>query len=408
MLRPRRCVICSNRLSMKPTSTQLGALPLVSASTWGPPRESSTYSGIPYTVFSNLHRRGGLVGEFNQKPGALKSILWHRYRFGALFSPRSSFLARSIWRYLPANIERVRREHRRSGAVDGAEVIFQFGVAGTHTAGLPLLAHIEYPIAFAINDPVFSVSYGFAGLSDQIKAAAIEGERQFTDSCDLIWTNSAWTAALHHQSGVDPKKIRIITPPGNFQELGKTERDWSQRNILFVGRNWTVKGGDHLVSAFKIVRERMQDATLTIIGCEPPPAVRDEDGVNCLGYLSMDDPSERNRLIEAYSAATVFCMPSRLESTGMVFMEAAASGLPVIMRRIPQTDDLYPDALFPKVEDSSPEPLAELLLLDLEAGPAVINRASAARKFVESNYGLDIFLQKIDGLLKETVSRVSI
>ena len=390
---------------MQTRSTELSPLPLVSASTWGPSRDSSTYSGIPYTVFSSLHRRGGLVGEFNQKPSAFKSILWNRCRFGALFSPRSSPWFRSIWRYLPANIERVRREHRRSGAVNGAEVIFQFGVAGTHAAGLPILAHIEYPIAYAINDPVFSEGYGFTGLSDQIKAAAIEGERQFTDSCELIWTNSAWTAALHRQSGVDPKKIRIITPPGNFQELGKTKRDWSSRNILFVGRNWTVKGGDHLVSAFKIVRERMQDATLTIIGCEPPPAVRDEDGIMCLGYLAMDDPSERNRLIEAYRAATVFCMPSKLESTGMVFMEAAACGLPVIMRRIPQTDQLYPDQLFPKVDDESPEGLAELIRHDLESGPDVIERAAAAQRFVELEFGLGVFLPKIDAILHEAASK---
>ena len=86
-------------------------------------------------------------------------------------------------------------------------------------------------------------------------------------------------------------------------------------------------------------------------------------------------------------------------------MEAAASGLPVIMRRIPETDQIYPDHLFPKVDDESPEGLAELIRHDLESGTDVIERADAARKFVESEFGLDVFLPKVDAILREAASK---
>ena len=89
----------------------------------------------------------------------------------------------------------------------------------------------------------------------------------------------------------------------------------------------------------------------------------------------------------------------------MVFMEAASAGLPVIMRRIPETDALYPDDLFKKVEDESPEALAEILLQDLQGGAAVIERAEEAARFVKENFGLDVFLHKIDDLLREVSTR---
>ncbi len=318
-----------------------------------------------------------------------------------MFSPTE----RRVWRYLPVNIDRVTRKWSDLGGVEGADVVFQFGVAGMPEPGIPLLAHIEYPICSVFETEMYAKNHRFSGLSDAVRAQAVEGERIFTDRCDLIWTNTPYTSGLLQKSGVDPEKIRVLTPPGNFPELNSGERDWSRKKILFVGRNWEVKGGDHLVRAFEILRKTERDASLTIIGCDPPESVGEIDGVECLGYLSMDAPSERSRLLEEYRTSTVFCMPSNLESTGMVFMEAALAGLPVIMRRIPETDALYPDDLFKKVEDESPEALAELLLQDIHGGAAVVKRSEEASRFVKDNFRLDVFLRKIDDLLREVATR---
>lgn len=374
--------------------------PIVAAASWGHPLDGNTYSGIPRTVFSELARSGKLVSTFDLRPNLYRSLKWGRYRFSgwsAGFWPKGW----NVWRYLPGNIERVSRHWSLSGAAEEADVVFQFGVSGLPPEGIPLLAHIEYPIASVFENEVFAKNYGFTGLSDEVMAQAIEGERIFTDQCDLVWTNTPFTSTLLEKSGVTPEKIRVLTPPGNFQESDLGERDWSRKRILFVGRNWSVKGGDHLVRAFEILREAMGDASLVIIGCIPPRSVRDVDGVECLGYLSMNKESERSRLIEEYRKATVFCMPSRTESTGMVFMEAAQAGLPVIMRRIPETDALYPDDLFKKVEGDSPEELAELLRQDLENEAAIAERAARARRFLVENYGPEIFLRKISEQIRE-------
>lgn len=378
--------------------------PMVAASTWGNPLDSSTYSGLPRTIFSRLAQQDSLCGGHNLIPGLFPSLIRGRIRSTAFLAPWKCPRTHAVWRYLPSNIEYMTKLMAGVEMFREADVVFQFGVAGLPEPGLPLLAHIEYPIENVFKTETYATNYGFSGLSDAVQAQAIEGERVFTDRCDLIWTNTPHTRGLLEKSGVDSGKIRVLTPPGNFPELDSGKRDWTQKKILFVGRNWAVKGGEHLVRAFEILRKIEGEASLTIIGCDPPKSVRAMDGVHCLGYLSMDDPSDRSRLLEEFRTSTVFCMPSKIESTGMVFMEAASAGLPVIMRRIPETDALYPDELFQKVDDDSPEGLAALLLQDLQGGPAVIERAMKARRFVEENYGLDVFLRKIDDLLREVAT----
>jgi glycosyltransferase involved in cell wall biosynthesis len=71
------------------------------------------------------------------------------------------------------------------------------------------------------------------------------------------------------------------------------------------------------------------------------------------------------------------------------------------MRRIPETDALYPDDLFKKVEGDSPEELAELLRQDLENEAAISERAARARRFLVENYGPEIFLRKISEQIRE-------
>nr|WP_240989164.1 glycosyltransferase family 4 protein [Salipiger mangrovisoli] len=96
---------------------------------------------------------------------------------------------------------------------------------------------------------------------------------------------------------------------------------FARRRILFVGVDWERKGGPELVEAFKLLRERLPDATLTIIGCSPDVQV---EGVEALGRLPLEQVAEH------FHQSSCFCMPSRLEPFGVVFVEAMQFGLPVV------------------------------------------------------------------------------
>jgi glycosyltransferase involved in cell wall biosynthesis len=98
--------------------------------------------------------------------------------------------------------------------------------------------------------------------------------------------------------------------------------------ILFVGRNFERKGGGILLQAFRSVRERIPGARLLIAG--PPSLQVDEPGVKCLGFLRKGVPREWGELRAAYASADVFCLPTRFEPFGIVFVEAMLFGLPCI------------------------------------------------------------------------------
>lgn len=117
-----------------------------------------------------------------------------------------------------------------------------------------------------------------------------------------------------------------IDPPDGIVRDGK--------NVLFVGVDWIRKGGPALVEAFRLVRERVPDATLTIVGASPRVAV---PGARVVGRVA---PSE---LSQHYAHASIFCLPTRREPFGIVFLEAMAYGLPIVSTAISAVPDFVAD-----------------------------------------------------------------
>jgi glycosyltransferase involved in cell wall biosynthesis len=66
---------------------------------------------------------------------------------------------------------------------------------------------------------------------------------------------------------------------------------------------------------------------LDIVGEHPP--IR-SDGVTGHGLLRRDVPEQRRIVEELFGTATCFVMPSHLEAAGIVYLEAASAGTPVI------------------------------------------------------------------------------
>jgi glycosyltransferase involved in cell wall biosynthesis len=100
--------------------------------------------------------------------------------------------------------------------------------------------------------------------------------------------------------------------------------------VLFVGKQWERKGGPLLVEAFRGVRQAIPDARLLIVGCTPVIAGAQVLGVEIVGPVPKHAPNGQARLSALYQSADVFCMPSRFEPFGVVFVEAMLHGLPCV------------------------------------------------------------------------------
>jgi phosphatidylinositol alpha-1,6-mannosyltransferase len=109
--------------------------------------------------------------------------------------------------------------------------------------------------------------------------------------------------------------------------------------VVCVSRMVARKGQDMLVKALPIIQRRVEDAALLIVGDGPnrehiEELVREtgqQEDVVLTGRLPWQT------LPSYYAAGDVFCMPSRnrrggleVEGLGICYLEAAASGLPVV------------------------------------------------------------------------------
>jgi glycosyltransferase involved in cell wall biosynthesis len=162
-------------------------------------------------------------------------------------------------------------------------------------------------------------------------------EREIYDHAELIFTMSSHVSrSLVEHYGIDPDRVRCVLAGGNVDVTAEEPApgDHSDMRILFAGRDWKRKGGPQLLAAFSIVREKHPNATLVVAGCSPK--------IDCKGVTMLGDISVPN-LSKQYRRSAVFCMPTREEPFGLVFLEAFAHGVPVVATNIGALPDIVQD-----------------------------------------------------------------
>ena len=106
--------------------------------------------------------------------------------------------------------------------------------------------------------------------------------------------------------------------------------------VLFVGGNMQRKGLPILINAAPRVLKSFPDVEFWVVGRDRAESRMQSlcrragvlDGFRFFGWQSQDN------LLKLYAQADIFVMPSLTEAFGVVFLEAMASGLPVIGTRV--------------------------------------------------------------------------
>jgi glycosyltransferase involved in cell wall biosynthesis len=97
---------------------------------------------------------------------------------------------------------------------------------------------------------------------------------------------------------------------------------------LFVGVDWSRKGGEIAVSAVRELRKQIPSAVLTVVGCNPVLPAEDREFCEVKGVLRKSQPEELRQLIEIYQKASAFILPTRADCAPVAFAEACGFGLP--------------------------------------------------------------------------------
>jgi len=100
--------------------------------------------------------------------------------------------------------------------------------------------------------------------------------------------------------------------------------------LLFIGLDWSRKGGPIALETVAELNRRGLSSRLTVIGvC--PREVAANPLVNYLGRLNPDSPKDQPKLVDALSAAWALIFPTRADNYGAVACEAASVGVPVLI-----------------------------------------------------------------------------
>lgn len=131
-------------------------------------------------------------------------------------------------------------------------------------------------------------------------------------------------------NGVDLSQFTPRKPSAKV--LKKFHLDQNVPRVLYVGRVDPEKSISNVVSAFAGVLDKMPKAELVIVGdgtdrrhlIDLVKALGIEKQVKFLGRIMPPD------VVDIYRAATVFATASETETQGIVLIEAAATGLPLV------------------------------------------------------------------------------
>jgi phosphatidyl-myo-inositol dimannoside synthase len=140
-------------------------------------------------------------------------------------------------------------------------------------------------------------------------------------------------------AGADPARVRVVLP-GVDQPAEVPAEPASQLTVITVARlSDRYKGHDTMLRALPLVRERIPGVRWMVVGDGPLrgelEAEAEGSGLSeAVTFAGSVTDEDRDRLL---SSAHVFAMPSRLpaegvggEGFGIVYLEAAAHGLPVV------------------------------------------------------------------------------
>lgn len=146
--------------------------------------------------------------------------------------------------------------------------------------------------------------------------------------------------------GIQPMGVDLTS---RFIPAAATER--SRDEILFVGRLVEKKGLRHLIDAMPIILKAHASAYLTVIGFGPEEAERRaqvetlglHDKIHFVGALSQADLPAQYQRAAVFVAPFVEASSGDQEGLGLVCLEAAGCGCPVVVSDLPATRNVLPE-----------------------------------------------------------------
>jgi D-inositol-3-phosphate glycosyltransferase len=297
--------------------------------------------------------------------------------------------------------------HMRSGAVPDGGPFEPLGFDAVH-ANYWLSGLVGHRLKHELDLPLVSTFHTLDRVKAQAspeEVSADEPHRRAEAEAAIMACSDAVLASCSVEAeqlvgfyGADPGRVRVVTPGVDHAFFAPGSRVQARRAvgldpagplILFVGRIQPLKGAPVAVEALARLGDHPR-AELVVVGGPSGPRGRAHladlhelvDRLGLAGRVRFVDPQPHELLSSYYRAADVCVVPSRSESFGLVALEAAACGTPVVAADVGGLTTLVDHGVTGFLVDPvTPAGMAEAVSVVLgDAGRAAcLGRASAVR-----------------------------
>ena len=278
--------------------------------------------------------------------GGLAEALIARGHRVERIGPRGSWPRNLLLRRLWFNLTLPQRLLGVSGALP-YDLVVGFDIDGfrlAHRSPVPYVCSIKGVLAEEARCERGLARLMLWGLSRLERLHARRSPRVLSTSaycCDRITAHYGVAASRQAvvPEGIDPEIWRS-DPPGSIHPSRHPF------TVLCVAHQYARKRIKDLIAAFPLVLAQLPEARLVVIGDGPEHgALREQvaelgvgSSVQLLGALASDQ-----EVRAWYRRASIFCLPSIQEGFGIVFLEAMASGLPVVSTTATAIPEVVPD-----------------------------------------------------------------
>jgi glycosyltransferase involved in cell wall biosynthesis len=170
------------------------------------------------------------------------------------------------------------------------------------------------------------------------------------------------------------------------------------KNILFVGRLHPVKGVQYLITAMKIVQDKIPGARLILVGDgedrERLESLSMQLGIKEYVQFAGEVPHENVQVF--MQQADIFVLPSLYEGLPNVILEAMACGLPIVATRTGGIPDIIMDntnGFLVEIKDTETIAIKIILLLQ---DTALWKRISDNNKLLVKKYTWNNVIIKLE------------
>ena len=351
-----------------------------------------TWSGTCYSLYKALSR----IYRFSEISLSHNSLFWKILRKLKLYNDFDINYVIKNRRYVNKKIKN--KKH---------SIVFQFTDIVYDTDSISTFVYQDMSVSYIkylyYHNPLILKYSGYGNLSLQVIEKRNKMEEEYFKNCSGIFTMGKWYKNfLIQHCNIDSQKVHHVGGGINL-EKDKIDYKYKKRNkILFVGRDFTRKGGYLVYEAFLYIKKMGYDYELHIAGPSKNPIPNSQEGYYFHGDCSKDE------LSELFNMCDIFCMPSYYEAYGLVFIEALTYGLPCIGRNVYEMPFFIENNVTGYLIDDDNIPVLATKIIDLFKNEQIFQNVKDRKNKYIKEYSWDTVAERIQCVINEKLKTTNI